>query len=349
MSNPHYSRRRFVKSTSATLGAGLVGGVASGGASQAASPSHGPPHRPGRLPREVWVATVAQLGMQEGNYQEMSRSMLERMEQLVPLQPDIICLPELFPFSFSSQTRTLIKEVAETPIGTLTKPFAQFAAQHDCYVVCPIYTQEAGHFYNAAVLIDRRGELVGEYRKMHPTCSEMDEGVSPGPVDPPVFTTDFGKVGLQICFDIQWQDGWQKLQEAGAEMVFWPSAYAGGSAVNTMAWQNRYCVVSSTRKGSSKICDIAGQELARSNPWQPWACTAVNLEKELLCTWPYVKRFDAIRSKYGRKVLIQTMSEEEWTIIESRSPEIRVADLLEEFELKTYAEHLALAAEQQQR
>ena len=343
MSNPNPSRRRFIKSASATLGTGLASVAAIGKTSQAAPTNL----QESRLPREVIVATVAQIGLQENSYQEMSRAMLARMELLVPLQPDIICLPELFPFSFASQTRPLIEKVAETSIGAIAQPFSQFAAKHHCYVVCPIYTREAGRIYNAALLMDRQGELLGEYRKMHPTCSEMDKGVSPGPVDPPVFQTDSGKVGVQICFDIQWQDGWQKLQKAGAEIVFWPSAYAGGTAVNTAAWQNRYNVVSSTRKGASKICDIAGQELARSNSWQPWACTTVNLEKEMLCTWPYVQRFDEIRAKYGSKVRIETMPEEEWTILESRSAEIHVADLMKEFELKTYAQHIAEADKQQ--
>ena len=60
------------------------------------------------------------------------------------------------------------------------------------------------------------------------------------------------------------------------------------------------------------------------------------MEKAFLHTWPFVNRFDEIRKKYGRKVRITTFHEEEWSIIESLSPEIMVTDILKEFDLKTY-------------
>jgi len=64
----------------------------------------------------------------------------------------------------------------------------------------------------------------------------MNNGVTPGALKPPVFRTDFGVVGAQICFDMEWHDGWQNLRKGGAEIVFWPSAFAGGTAVNAKAW-----------------------------------------------------------------------------------------------------------------
>jgi hypothetical protein len=182
---------------------------------------------------------------------------------------------------------------------------------------------------------------------MHPTVGEIEAGVAPGPLAPPVFRTDFGTLGVQICFDIEWADGWQRLREAGAEIVFWPSAFAGGIAVNTKAWQNRYVVASSTNKDTSKICDISGEEIARTSRWNRWVCAPVNLEKAFLHTWPFVLRFNDIHAKYGRKVRIHTLAEEEWTILESRSPDVRIADVLEEFELQTYEEHIRQADERQ--
>ena len=75
----------------------------------------------------------------------------------------------------------------------------------------------------------------------------------------------------------------------------------------------------------------------------------MNLEKALLHSWPYCRRFDEIQAKYGRKVSIRTFHEEEWTIIESLSPEVRVADILKEFELKTHEEHIGEADAAQRR
>jgi len=273
----------------------------------------------------------------------MSRQMLRRMAEVVPFEPDIICLPEVFPFVNLSSGRPPLADSSEEPIGRFSRPFADFAAQHKCHVVCPIQTIEGGRYYNAAVFIDRNGQYVGQYRKMHPTTGEMDEGIMPGSPEPPVFKTDIGVLGAQICFDIEWHDGWRKLREAGAELVFWASAFAGGSMVNTRAWENKYCVVSSTRKGTSKICDIDGQAVASTGQYATWVCAPVNLEKAFLHSWPFCRRFREIEARYGRKVRISTFHEEEWTIIESLDPEVRVADILKEFELQTHEEHIQQA------
>lgn len=327
------TRRRFLRRTSLGMAGWSVAGQA-GRRARAAEPRP----REKRLPREVWIATVSQNRMEADHFEKMIQGMLRRMEETLPCQPDIICLPEVFPFANLRGGRPSVADVAEEPIGAVCAPFAEFAKTHGCIVVCPVYTKEAGRCYNAAVFIDRRGRAVGEYRKIHPTIGEMEDGVTPGPVDPPVVKTDVGVLGAQICFDIEWSDGWEKLGQAGAEIVFWPSAFGGGEMVNAKAWLHKYCVVSSTRKGTSKICDVTGEETARTGQWDHWVCASVNLEKAFLHTWPYCRRFPEIRAKYGRRVRIRTFHEEEWSILESRCPELKVADVMEEFALKTHRE-----------
>ena len=335
----HASRRGFL--LGAPAGLGLAPAMQAAPAPAAAKAN--------RLPREVWVATISQNNARADNHRQMIRLVLGRMEQVAPFEPDIVCLPEVFPFVNIEGRRPPLEEVAEEPVGETCRPFAEFARKHHCYVVCATYTKEKGRFYNSAVFLDRDGRALGAYRKSHPTIDELERGVHPGPLDPPVFQTDFGRVGAQICFDIQWRDGWEKLEAAGAEMVFWPSAFAGGSMVNTKAWEHKYVVVSSTRKGTTKICDVNGAEMARTNTFTHWVCAPVNLEKAMLHTWPYVQRFDEIRAKYGRRISITTYSEEEFTVIESRDPEVRVADVMREFELKTHVEHIAEAGREQKK
>jgi len=338
------TRRNFLQRTSQGLGLTVLAGATG---ETEANQSLKPKPRGERLPREIWVATISQNRMEAKDYEEMIQKMLVRMEKVVPYQPDIISLPEVFPFVNLSSGRSKVSDVAEVPIGDISRPFAEFARKNHCYVVCPIYTKEGGHYYNSAVLIDNQGGLVGEYRKIHPTIGEIDNGIRPGPVQPPVFKTAFGVIGMQICFDIEWDDGWQNLRKAGADIVFWSSAFAGGTAVNTKAWQNKYVVVSSTRKDTSKICDISGEEIAGTGRWNDWVCAPVNLEKAFLHTWPFCQRFQEIEAKYGRKIRIKNFHEEEWTIIESRSPEVKVDDVLKEFEFQTHEEHIQAAENRQ--
>ena len=344
MKSSKLSRRRFFQKSAIGLGAGALMPVHSMASVAKNKPASSIEEK---LPREVWIASLAQHTMSAPTYKEMVDQVIRSFDDVQPYNPDIICLPELFYSSGVSEKKPL-KDRAEEPIGEISQLFADYARKNNCYIICPIHTMDQGKYYNAAVVIDRKGELMGEYRKIHPTTGELNNSISPGPLDPPVFKTDFGIIGIQICFDINWDDAWKRLRKKGAEIVFWPSAFGGGTQVNTMAWQNKYCVVSSTNKDTTKICDISGDEIASTGRWNPrWACAPVNLEKIFLHSWPYVKRFQEIKATYGRKVNIKSFHEEEWSIIESRSPDVKIADIMKEFDLKSHEEHIALAEKAQ--
>jgi hypothetical protein len=120
--------------------------------------------------------------------------------------------------------------------------------------------------------------------------------------------------------------------------------------IGTMAWMNQYHTVSSSCKDTTAIFDISGEKVAWTGRWEAnWVCAAVNLEKVFLKAWPFSERFDEIRAKYGRKVRIQLFHEEEWAIIESLSPDIRVAHIMKEFELKGLKAYLHEAEENEKR
>ena len=333
------SRRNFISKTALSVGgAGFLTTSANGGGPD---PAALPAEKNKRLPREVWVAALTQYDLRGDTVAAVIAAAVKAMESVAGYQPDIICLPEAFHVAGVSKEPPLSAETAEEPIGHLTRPLAAFAKKARCYVIAPVYTLQKGHYYNSAVLIDRNGGLAGVYHKIRPTEGEINQtGLRPGPIDPPVFETDFGKIGIQICFDIEWPEGWTKLKEKGAEMVFWPSAFGGGRKINHMAWINQYPVISSTRKGATRICDVTGDTVAESGLYSRWGvCAPVNLEKVIIHSWPYAYRFPEIHAKYGDRVRTYTLHEEEISVLESRSPDIRVADIMKEFEIISYEEN----------
>jgi len=326
------SRRNFLKKSVLTTGIATVGsyGLANNSASRGEVENN--------LPRKVWIGAISQMGLMTETPQLMVEEINHLIEKVVIYKPDIICFPEVFPTSNVEQQLGLSEKLEVSK--EVLKQFSALAKQHSCYMICPVFTSEDGKAYNSAVVFDREGVSLGEYRKIHLTEGEIEKGLTPGPLNPPVFQTDFGKIGIQICFDMLWDDGWTKLKDQGAEIVFWPSAYAGGVMVNTKARQHKYIVASSTRKNTAKISDFTGEVVAKTGIWdENFYCAPVNMERALLHTWPFVNSFDEIRKKYGRKVKITTFHEEEWSIIESLSPDILVSDILEEFNLKTFEQH----------
>jgi predicted amidohydrolase len=341
------NRRSFIKKSILGTGAAILG------PSQLITAAEHPGQdSEQKLPREVWIATLSQQGMVAENHKEMIKVVTGHIRQLAIYHPDIYCLPETFPFVNNVVKIPDLKEIAESVKdgGPIISEFSNLAKELNAYIICPVYITENGKYYNSAVIIDRNGSVAGEYRKIHPAPGEIEIGITPGPPDPPVFITDFGTIGIQICFDIKWQDAWKKLSHKGAEIVFWPSAFAGGKMLKTMAWLNQYYTVSSPWKDTARICDISGEELAWTGRWAPnWICAPVNLEKVFLHAWPFCERFDEVHYKYGKKVRIQLFHEEEWATIESRSPDIKVADIIKEFDFKIQKDYLREAEKTQNR
>lgn len=331
MSGNHASsRRQFLGSA----GLGTAGSLAASGPGE---------REQKRLPREVWVASVGQMGLAAQTPQEMCRKMLSRMEETVPLQPDIICTPEVFPFTgLPAGARRPVAEVAEQREGPVLEMFSEFARRYRCYVICSTYTKEAGLCYIASVLLDRMGKYAGEYRKTNPTNDELELGITPGPLNQPVFRTDFGTIGIQICYDINWYENWDRLGRAGAEIVFWPSAFGGGKMLNSLAWMNKYFVVSSTRfDHPTKIVDPLGDDVVATGRAGNWICEPVNLDIAVVQSVAHFRKFKDIRKKYGRRFRFRILHVEALATIEGLSGDVSVPEVLQEFGIPTARQMLA--------
>jgi beta-ureidopropionase len=131
-------------------------------------------------------------------------------------------------------------DLAETVPGPSTERISAAAAEADCYVIFPLYERaKDGQLYNSAAFIDRRGEIVGVYRKNLIPIMKFEgvEGVEkfyfrPGNLGYPVFDTDLGvKVGITICYERHFPEGPRSLALAGADVIFVPTATPAGQHV----------------------------------------------------------------------------------------------------------------------
>jgi beta-ureidopropionase len=331
------SRRQFLNRTGAA--GALAGGLAAAGAASTTG------DKQSRLPREVWVAAMGHMGLQAKDPQEMCRAMLKRMQETLPMQPDIICTPEVFAFTgLAARSRAPLPEVAEERSGPILDQFANFARQNHCYVICSTYTKEAGHCYISSVLLDRQGKYAGEYRKSNPTDSELELGVTPGALQQPVFRTDFGTIGIQICYDVNWYENWSRLSRAGAEIVFWPSAFGGGMMLNSLAWMNKYYIVSSTSEHPTKIVNPLGEDIVETGRASNWVCAPINLDVAVVQSVQHIHKFEKITKKYGRRFRFRILHVEALALIEGTSAEVTVPQVLKEFGIPTSKEMIANSA-----
>ncbi|MFD3424921.1 nitrilase-related carbon-nitrogen hydrolase [Nocardia fluminea] len=145
----------------------------------------------------------------------------------------VICFQELFYGPYFCQLQdTKFYEYAESVPGPTTERIAALAAELNLVIVAPVYEREMdGLLYNTAVVIDADGSYLGKYRKHHiPQVTGFWEKFyfRPGNLGWPVFDTAVGKVGVYICYDRHFPEGWRALGLAGAEIVFNPSATSRG-------------------------------------------------------------------------------------------------------------------------
>ena len=310
-----------------------------------------------RLPREIWAAAISLKGLwPEETIDKRIKAVLQRMESLYPFVPDIICLPETVNTSWVKENKTLeeIAEDEEVP-GPVSGIFADVAKKHNCYILCPVITKKDGQFFNSSILINRKGTIDGVSHKVHPTTGEIDRGtyyqgggVTPGVLRPPVFKTDFGTVGMQICMDASYYDSWHSLKEDGAEVILFSSQASYKSKLSHFSWLNNYYIVSSTGE-DARIIDINGEVITEDGEFARWVCAPMNLEKELLHIWPHTLKFDKIREKYGRGIRFNVSHPENFATIESLHPDIKVKDILREFNIPNYDEHIREATDIQNR
>ena len=186
---------------------------------------------------------------------------------------DIICLPE-----WSASPADEDGNYLPITPGVDDTAFSSLAKKHSTYLVAPIVeaVDDGGLPYNSAVLYDRRGEVVGVYRKTHLCLPGFAEGTKFRPGDElPVFETDFGTVGIAICMDLHYPELFGVLAQKGAEVILWPSAamdYTGDvieSVVNARAFDNQTVFVCShfvqtpylvgRHYGRSRIVDPMGR------------------------------------------------------------------------------------------
>jgi N-carbamoylputrescine amidase len=145
----------------------------------------------------------------------------------------VICFQELFYGPYFCQVQDAkFYEYAESVPGPVTERFASLAAELGMVMVLPVYElEQPGFLYNTAAVIDADGTYLGKYRKHHlPHLPGFWEKFyfRPGNGGYPVFDTAVGKVGVYICYDRHFPEGWRALGLNGAQIVFNPSATSAG-------------------------------------------------------------------------------------------------------------------------
>lgn len=223
-------------------------------------------------PRKVVIATCKTTfyGSQQDRLADIDRlihAAEDEAENLFKSRTlDLVVLPEA---ALHSGSGLSAQEQAITMDGPAVAAVGSLAKRAGTYIVLPVILREGTDVricYNAALLLDRTGTVVGTYLKVHPVAAPngvFENGVTPGTAFP-VFTCDFGKLGIQICWDMTYEEGWKALADGGAEIIALPSMSPQTVRPASYAQRFRYWVVSATPRDNATIYNPIGAVDART-------------------------------------------------------------------------------------
>jgi len=146
----------------------------------------------------------------------------------------VLCFQEVFtqPYFCPSQDKKWYAAAEKIPDGHTTRLMQEYAKKYNMVIVVPIYEEDiTGVYYNTAAVIDADGKYLGKYRKTHiPQVAGFWEKFffKPGFSNWPVFDTAYLKLGVYICYDRHFPEGWRALALNGAEYIVNPSATVAG-------------------------------------------------------------------------------------------------------------------------
>jgi len=217
-----------------------------------------------------------------------SQSSQENLEQFAALVDqagqrgaDIVCLPEGVTVVGTGKSYVSVSE----PIpGPSTAFLGEVAARNGLYIVAGLYERDGQAVYNTAVLIDRHGAFVGKYRKVCLPREEIDGGITPGDVFP-TFKTDFGRIGMMICWDVAFPEPARALAMGGAEVILMPIWGGNLTLTQARAIENQVYLVSSTYNMKSAVFDQEGTILAEGTLEEPVVIVEVDLNQQKLWPW----------------------------------------------------------------
>jgi predicted amidohydrolase len=250
-------------------------------------------------PRPVRVAALNFRPKGNTTAAQNVESFLAAIEKAVPEKTDIVVLPEGMTMVGTGKKYL---DVAEPVPGPTTERLGEAARRRSAWIVAGIYEREGPAVYNTAVLIDRAGRLAGRYRKVYIPREEMEGGIAPGN-DYPVFRTDFGAVGLMICWDLQYADPARALALRGAEMILMPIWGGNQILAKARAIENHVYLVSSGYNFPTQVLGPDGEVVATAEPGQA-AVATVDLARR-----PYDNWLGELRGRFLKELRLDVRAE----------------------------------------
>ena len=293
-------------------------------------------HRYDRPPRKVIVGTTMTRWYSDypglsGRLEQMCRLIDQMVAESRLRYGRSIDLALFTEYAITAGKSGTAAEIAVPLNDTIIGALARKAREHNTYIAFGgVVLDDPGNGVcsNAAVVIDRQGRLAGRYVKAHPVLDRVDSegqivlegGVRPGTAYN-VLDLDFGRVGVQICYDIEYPEGWRRLAEKGAELVLYPTQSPQLTRPGMYAAVHEYWVVSSTFRNNASFFE-PGTGLVAAQITEPKQTLVHEIDLSyIILPWSSrLRNGEAFREAFGDRVGYRYSQSEDRGIFWSNDP-----------------------------
>ncbi|GGE21259.1 hydrolase [Marinithermofilum abyssi] len=230
---------------------------------------------------------VYQMDVVAGDPEQNRRKVRAWLDETVKTnKPDIVVLPEMWTTAY---TLSRLDEVADRDSEPSTSFLQELANKYDVHIIGgSVANRKEERFYNTALVVDRQGNIVHQYDKIH-LVPMLDEPkyLAGGKNKAEGFELDGVKMGLIICYDLRFPELARKLALEGVQVLHivaeWPSARKDHWKALQLARaiENQMFVVSCNRVGSHDGVDFAGTSMI-VDPWGEVVATGSEDREETL-------------------------------------------------------------------
>ena len=287
------------------------------------------------MSRYVTVASVSQ--SPSADTEALLTQAAQYVHRAKLMGADIIVFPEVYPHLHAPIEQW--PEVAEALPGPTCTRMMEVAAKERCYVLWPFVERRGERLYNTLAVLDRQGQVTGAYSKMFPTIGEMEAGIWPGE-EATVVETDFGRIGMAICFDMNWRPLWEGLAQNRAEVVFFSSMYRGSRQMQAWAFEFGFYLVSAIAADLGQIVDQTGHVLKTSHQ-DVLITQQLNLNRRLLHLDFNWEKLDAMLEKYGEDLTFDLTAPEGRFALGCKCENLSVEAIIDEFGLERLEDYWA--------
>lgn len=207
-----------------------------------------------------------------GSMAENLQKSLDAICEAAAEDADMVLFPEVHLTEFFPQYRR--KEVHQYGVeldSEIVQCFQRVCREKEICAVPNLYLKKEGKYYDASILIDKQGSIIGIQKMVHVAQASQfyeQDYYTPSDEGFQVFDTEYGQIGIVVCFDRHYPESIRTEALKGADLILIPTVNTKSEPLEMFEWevrvqafQNSVAIAMCNRVGNEDAMHFAGESI----------------------------------------------------------------------------------------